>query len=112
MVECLVGEIDEFGYIVVEDVFDVDLVVVYLVDICWLEWELLIVIVNFIIVVKGLVWFGYVLVDWVDYDWVCIDNLLLYGICYEVLLVYFKLLLVIEGVFGCDCLLLWCMMSN
>ncbi|WP_052613965.1 phytanoyl-CoA dioxygenase family protein, partial [Mycobacterium tuberculosis] len=46
------------------------------------------------------------------HDWVRIDNLLLHGTRYEALPVHPKLLPVIEGVLGRDCLLSWCMTSN
>lgn len=111
-VERLVGEIDEFGYTVVEDVLDADSVAAYLADTRRLERELPTVIANSTTVVKGLARPGHVPVDRVDHDWVRIDNLLLHGTRYEALPVHPKLLPVIEGVLGRDCLLSWCMTSN
>ncbi|CKU91012.1 Uncharacterised protein [Mycobacterium tuberculosis] len=78
-VERLVGEIDEFGYTVVEDVLDADSVAAYLADTRRLERELPTVIANSTTVVKGLARPGHVPVDRVDHDWVRIDNLLLHG---------------------------------
>lgn len=107
-----VGEIDEFGYTVVENVLDAESVAAFLADTRRLERELPTVIANSTTVVKGLAWSGHVPITKADHDWVRIDNLLLHGSRYEALPVHPKLLPVIEGVLGRDCLLSWCMTSN
>jgi ectoine hydroxylase-related dioxygenase (phytanoyl-CoA dioxygenase family) len=98
-VERHVGEIDEFGYTVVEDVLDADLVAAFLADTRRLERELPTVIANSTTVVKGLAWPGHVPVNRADHDWVRMP-------------VHPKLLPVAEGVLGHDCLLSWRMTSN
>lgn len=107
-----VGEIDEFGYTVVEGVLDDGLVEAFLADTRRLERELPTVIANSTTVVKGLARPGRKPVNGSDHDWMRIDNLLLHGARYEALPVHPRLLPIIEGVLGRDCLLSWCMTSN
>src|SRR6185312_3912572 len=107
-----VGEIEEFGYTVVEDVLDDAAVDAYLSDTRRLERELPTVIANSNTVVKGFQRPGQQPVAGPDHDWVRIDNLLLHGAKYEALPVNSRLLPVVEGVLGRDCLLSWFMTSN
>lgn len=107
-----VGEIDEFGYTVVENVLDAAEVDAYLSDTRRLERDLPTVIANSTTVVKGFLRPGHAPVDGADHDWVRIDNLLLHGARYESLPVHPRLLPIIEGVLGRDCLLSWFMTSN
>lgn len=111
-VERHVGEIDDFGYTVVDDVLDADSVAAFLADTRRLERELPTVIANSTTVVKGVARPGSTPVNGSDHDWVRIDNLLLHGAGYEALAVHPKLLPVIEGVLGRDCQLSWFMTSN
>jgi ectoine hydroxylase-related dioxygenase (phytanoyl-CoA dioxygenase family) len=107
-----VVEIDEFGYTVVKGVLNPASVEEYLDDTTRLQRELPTVIANSTTVVKGFGRPGHIPVDAADHDWVRIDNLLLHGARYESLPVHARLLPVIEGVLGRDCLLSWCMTSN
>jgi ectoine hydroxylase-related dioxygenase (phytanoyl-CoA dioxygenase family) len=107
-----VGEIEEFGYTVVEGVLDDAAVDAYLSDTRLLERELPTVIANSNTVVKGFPRPGHQPVVGADHDWVRIDNLLLHGAEYEALPVNSRLLPVVEGVLGRDCLLSWFMTSN
>ncbi len=107
-----VAEIDEFGYTVVENVLDPPSVDGFLEDSLRLQRQLPTVISNSTTVVKGFPRPGHAPVEGPDHDWVRIDNLLLHGARYEVLPVHPRLLPVVEGVLGRDCLLSWFMTSN
>ena len=107
-----VDEIEEFGYTVVEHVLDQTLVEELLEDTLRLERALPTVIANSTTVVKGFPRPGHTPVGESDHDWVRIDNLLLHGARYEPLPVSPRLLPVLEGVLGRDCLLSWFMTSN
>jgi ectoine hydroxylase-related dioxygenase (phytanoyl-CoA dioxygenase family) len=107
-----VREIDEAGYSVVKAVLDAASVEAFLEDTRRLQRELPTVVANSTTVVKGLAYPGRSPVDGSDHDWVRIDNLLLHGARYESLPVHRRLLPVVEGVLGRDCLLSWCMTSN
>ncbi|MDQ2636524.1 MAG: phytanoyl-CoA dioxygenase family protein [Actinomycetota bacterium] len=111
-VERHVGEIDEAGYTVVKGVLDAATVDELLEDTDRLERKLPTVIANSNTVVKGFAQPGRPPVTGADHDWVRIDNLLLHGACYEPLPVHPRLLPVVEGVLGRDCLLSWFMTSN
>ncbi len=107
-----VAEIDEVGYTVVQGVLDTASVEAFLDDTSRLQRELPTVIANSTTVVKGLARPGLAPVRGSDHDWVRIDNLLLHGARYESLPIHPRVLPVVEGVLGHDCLLSWCMTSN
>ncbi len=107
-----VAEITERGYTVVHGVLAQEEVEEFLGDTRRLQRELPTVIANSTTIVKGFRRKGQAVPEVVDHDWVRIDNLLLHGERYERLPVHPRLLPVVEGVLGRDCLLSWCMTSN
>src|ERR1041384_2430502 len=107
-----VAQITERGYTVVHGVLPREGVAEFLGDTRRLQRELPTVIANSTTVVKGFRRKDQAVPEVVDHDWVRIDNLLLHGERYERLPVHPRLLPVVEGVLGRDCLLSWCMTSN
>ena len=107
-----VTEITEYGYTVVEGVLDRQSVEAFLDDTRRLHRELPTVVANSTTVVKGFQRRGQEPLKIADHDWVRVDNLLIHGERYEPLPVHPRLLPVIEGVLGHDCLLSWFMTSN
>ncbi|MGB8506658.1 phytanoyl-CoA dioxygenase family protein [Mycobacterium sp.] len=110
--EGALAEIEELGYTVVKGVLDPASVAAFLEDTNRLARELPTVISNSTTVVKGFARPGQAPVTGSDHDWVRIDNLLLHGARYEALPVHPRVLPVVEGVLGHDCLLSWFMTSN
>ena len=107
-----VAEIDELGYTVVKGVLDPVSVAEFLEDTNRLARELPTVISNSTTVVKGFARPGQAADAGSGHDWVRIDNLLLHGQRYESLPVHPRVLPVVEGVLGRDCLLSWFMTSS
>ncbi|QBR72231.1 hypothetical protein CU048_14175 [Beijerinckiaceae bacterium] len=107
-----IAEVTERGYTVIEAVLDRDEVEAFLDDTRRLHRELPTVVANSTTVVKGFLRKGQAPLKVPDHDWVRVDNLLIHGRRYEPLPVHPRILPVIEGVLGPDCLLSWFMTSN
>jgi ectoine hydroxylase-related dioxygenase (phytanoyl-CoA dioxygenase family) len=107
-----VAEVTELGYTVVEGVLDREEVEALLCDTRRLHRELPTVVANSTTIVKGFRRNGQEPLNVPDHDWVRIDNLLIHGERYEPLPVHPRILPVVEGVLGRDCLLSWFMTTN